>query len=116
MSRALAPALLAALALSAAIVNSAAVAQYHRKTPPRIEGCAKASDVIAAEAHNRGHEYRSARIFRDGDAQWLSGQIGMALHGSDLVVLFSYSDGSAGVASLVNAPECWRLQILERRK
>lgn len=107
--------LLAALLASAAAVNGAAVAQWKRPAP-RIEGCASPKQVIAAEIHNRGNEFKDARTFTGDDALFLSRWVGMAFPGVDPVVVVSYSDGSAALISFVGAPECWRLQIMERRK
>jgi len=104
--------LLSALLASALAVNGAAVAQYVK---PKLGQCSAAGQMVAAEALNRGSDLHSSRIFFDADAKWLSREIGMALPGSSWVVLFSYSNGSLGVLSFVGLPECWRLQILERR-
>lgn len=107
--------LLAGLLASALAVNGAAVAQWKRPAP-KIEGCATTRQIIEAEAFNRGLEYKDAYVFRGPDALFLSRWAGMSFPGVEPVVLVSYSNGSLAIISFVGAPECWRLEILERRK
>ncbi len=107
--------LLSALLVSAVAVNGAAFAQWKRPAP-RIEGCATPKQVIAAEIHNRGHEFKDARTFQGEEALFLSRWVGMAFPGVEPVVVVSYSNGDAAIISFTGAPECWRLEILERRK
>lgn len=108
--------LLSALLVSAVAVNGHAFAQWKRPAP-RTEGCWTAKQVIEAEIYNRGREFKDARVVgAREDALFLSRWAGMSFPGVEPVVLVSYSDGSLAVISFVGSPECWRLEILERRK
>lgn len=106
--------LLSGFLASVIAVNGAAIAQYRKA--PKLEGCATASQIIAAEAYNRGREYKDAFEFKGEGALFLSRWVGMAFPGVEPVVVVSYSDGSAALLSFVGAPECWRMQVMERRK
>lgn len=101
-------ALVTVCALAAPLAAASAQQQH-------FETCQTAREIIAAEAYNRGHEFKDARIFGAGDAVFLSRWAGMAFPGVEPVVIVSYSDGSVGIISFVGLPECWRVQVLERR-
>lgn len=107
--------LLSAILVSATIVNGASVAQWKRPAP-RTEGCWTVKQTIEAEIYRAGHEFKDAHPFYGPDALFLSRSIGMSFPGVEPVVVVSYSDGSAAILSFVGAPECWRRQIMERRK
>lgn len=96
--------------LSALLVSAVAV------TGAAAQSCPSVGELIAAERFNRGPEYREAFFFTGAAARWLSREAGMAFPGTDQVLGISYSDGSLGLFSYVGWPECWRLQVMERRK
>jgi len=107
--------LIVTLLAVAVFANGTAAAQWKRPAP-KIEGCATVKEIVTAEAFNRGHAYKDAHEFHGTDAMFLSRWVGMAFPGVSSVVVVSYSDGSAAVLSFVGAPECWRMQIMERRR
>lgn len=87
-----------------------------RSRLPKIEGCATPRHIILTEAYNRGNEYKDAFVFLDEGAQFLSRWAGLSFPGVGTTVVVTYSDGSASINSFVGHPECWRQQVMERRK
>ena len=105
--------ILAAL-LGAAVIAAVSAVAWTRA--PKLKPCPTVAELIEAERFNRGPEFWGSYFFTGPQAHWLSRALGMAHPGVGRVLVIGYSDGSAGIFSYVGPPECWRLQILERRK
>lgn len=99
-----------------ALICVAASASYAQSKRPHIVGCANVNEIVAAEAFNRGNQYKDARVFISTDALFLSRSAGHPYPGTATVIVISYVDGSIAILSYVDLPECWKMQVLERRK